>query len=142
MRWSTGSDAPARIGRSTGADRCRRIQIANARCAYRAVEAAAQLPVLNGRVLEAQLEGVGREPGGVVRVAVAALETQVVDARHVVDDRHPRLDEVLVYVEHAVEGRGCTVAARREAVREDVVRIEVVALLAILSTDVDINAGG
>ncbi len=133
---------PARVGRAARADDGRGVQVADGGRADRAVVAAAEPDVLNRRPLDTKLVGVGVEARRVRRVAVASLDRQVVRARLLVDEGHVDFGEAFRDVELAVDRVIRAVATRREAVAEDVVRIEVVDFLAVLGTDVDDETAG
>ncbi len=131
--------SPARIRRTSRAHHGGLEQLVDVGSANRAVVAAAQTHVLDGRPLDPELVGVGLAAQRIARIPVARFRRQVIRAREVVHDGQAHFSERLPDVQSAVDRlrRG---AARLKAVGEDVVRIELELLFAIFGADVDRQA--
>src|ERR1700733_12510354 len=117
--------APTRIRGAAGTDDTRSEQVTDAGCPYCPVISRSQFHVLNRCVLDAKLVGIGVEPGGVARIAVARLERQLIRGGQIVQQRQARFSEYFRDVETAIDGSLRTVAAGVQAVFKNVIRIDV-----------------
>ncbi len=132
--------AGAGIGRTVELDRLLREQLLRVRCADRTVVAAAEADVGDRRPDQLTLVRMRRTRGAVARIAIAAIDRQLVDERAVADQRH------LDFAEHFLDGVAAADRQRRAALagqiaaQERVVDFEAQRFLAVLATDVQRDA--